>query len=192
MEINNEIWKDVPGYGGKYQVSDLGNVRSLDYRKTGKTRELKPGINSRNYFSFGLCLNGKSKSHSAHQLVAIAFLNHIPCGYKLVINHIDFNKLNNNVKNLEIVTNRQNANRKHLKSTSKYTGVIKRKYSFMAQINIMGKQTYLGSFKNEYDAHLAYEKALKEVLKIHEEPEQESWESFKKRTYGKQNTNDGK
>lgn len=169
----NELWIDITGYEGLYQVSNYGNVKSLsrivNHAKSGKLtikeRLLKLSIDAYGYRHVMLSKNGVVKIKKVHKLVAIAFLNHVPSGYKLVINHIDFNRQNNYIKNLEIVTPRVNGNKKHLESTSKYTGVSWNKaYSkWIAHIRIKGKSKHLGSFINEYDAHLAYENKLKEI-----------------------------
>ena len=158
--MKDEEWRDLPNYEDHYQVSDLGRVKSL---KHGKERILKQNLRSK-YLSVGLS-NGKVKSFSVHQLVVIAFLNHEPCGLKRVVNHKNFNKQDNRVENLEIVTPRENSNHKHLKSSSKYTGVswFKRDKNWMANIRIDNKLKYLGSFKNELDAHSAYQNALNEL-----------------------------
>ena len=105
------------------------------------------------------------KKFYVHKLVAIAFLNHTPCGNKLVINHKDFNISNNRLCNLEIITNRENCNRKHIPSYSNYTGVqwCKSKNRWRSRIQVNGKDKHLGYFKNEYDAHLAYQKELQKI-----------------------------
>ena len=110
-----EIYKDVIDYQGIYQVSNLGNVKCC---KTGLIRNYY--LEKNGYYSITLRKNGIGKTRKVHQLVAESFLNHKVCGMELVINHIDFNKTNNKVENLEIVTSRENSNKKHLKSTSKY------------------------------------------------------------------------
>jgi len=169
-----EQFKSVLGFEGLYEVSNLGNVKSLSrwtHNSKGayfkKERILKAGINSSGYRNVSLFKNGVSKNITIHQLVAKIFLKHQLCGYKLVVNHIDFNPLNNNLTNLEIVTQRKNSNRLHLNSTSKYTGVSwnKKDYKWRSQIGLNGKRKYLGSFNCETSAHLAYQKALKEILK---------------------------
>ena len=100
-----------------------------------------------------------------HQLVSETFLGHKPCGYKLVVNHINFNKLDNRVANLEIVTNRQNTNQKHISSYSQYVGVDwnKKMSKWRGTIRINGKQKHLGYFKCELAAAYAYQTALKEL-----------------------------
>lgn len=158
-----EIWKDVKGYEGIYEVSNLGRVKSL---KLGRIKIMKSNPNSDGYLRLNLTKMGKGNNFKVHQLVAVAFLGHIPCGLDLVINHKDFNRQNNHVDNLEIVSSRENGNQKHLISSSKYTGVswVKSRNKWLAQILINGKQKNLGRFVNEYDAHLAYEKALSKSI----------------------------
>ena len=97
-----------------------------------------------------------------HQLVAESFLNHKRCGMKLVVNHIDFDKTNNKLDNLEIVTTRENTNQKHLKSYSNFTGVSwnKRANKWIASIKINNKNKYLGYYSNELEASKAYQKEL--------------------------------
>lgn len=160
-----EIWKDIIGYEGLYEVSNFGNIKSLGNNKKRKEKIRKPTLDSRGYLHIGLNKNGKCKSRTIHQLVAESFLNHKPCGLKLVVNHIDVNKQNNKSDNLEIVTNRENSNRKHLKSSSKYVGVswYKERNKWLSFIRINGKQKYLGSFSKELDAGNAYQNALKEI-----------------------------
>jgi len=157
-----EEFRDVDGYDGVYQVSNLGRVKSL---KFGKERILKDSIRGDGYIRFFLCKDNKRNSRSAHQLVAVAFLGHKPCGFELVVNHINFDKTDNRVENLEIVTNRENSNRKHLKSSSIYTGVCwyKRDKKWSSQIRINGKLKYLGHFTDEIEASNAYQTALKQL-----------------------------
>jgi hypothetical protein len=154
-----EIYKDVIGYEGIYQVSNLGNVKSM---KFNKEKILKPSKDSKGYLSINLSVNGVVKMRNIHQLVAESFLNHKRCGYKLVVNHLDFNKTNNNVSNLEIVSARENCNKKHLKSSSQYTGVHwnKNLKKWMAYITISRKAKYLGCFDDELRAAHAYQKEL--------------------------------
>lgn len=91
----SEVWKDINGYKGLYQVSNLGRVRSVRYNKE-KIMELSY---SHGYLRVGLYKNNKLKFHSVHRLVAQAFLSNpynLPC-----VNHKDECKTNNNVDNLE-------------------------------------------------------------------------------------------
>ena len=95
-----EHWKDIQGYEGLYSVSDTGLVKTHIYNKI-----LKPVIQL-GYESVVLYRNKKSKAFKVHRLVAMAFLDN-PNNYEQV-NHIDGNKRNNNVSNLEWCTAKQN------------------------------------------------------------------------------------
>lgn len=96
-----EIWKDIEGYKGLYQISNLGRIYSI---KTNKIRKFYK--TSKGYLRVSLCLNGKNKNFLIHQLVAKAFLPNPE--NKLQVNHIDGIKTNNRVNNLEWVTNYEN------------------------------------------------------------------------------------
>lgn len=126
-----EKWKDIVNYEGIYEVSNLGNIKSLSrtilrngkYPYLSKERILNKAIDANGYNVVSLYKNGKQKTCKVHQLVAQSFLNHFSLGYEVVVNHINFIKTDNKVENLEIVTARENSNLKHIKSSSKYVGV---------------------------------------------------------------------
>jgi len=165
--MEKEIWKDIPNYEGIYQVSNLGNVKSLNYNGTKKERTLKPAIvKNQNRYYVGLCKQKIVKKYKVHQLVAMAFLGHIPCGYKLVVDHIDSNPLNNNLDNLQIVTQRENAYKTQGNYSSKYKGVSWHKPSkkWRTRIYLNGKPISLGYFNNEEEASQVYQNKLKEIL----------------------------
>ena len=175
MQKEKEVWKGVKGYKGIYEVSSFGRVKSLSRLvncKDGKIKSLKQRIlkpyDHRGYLFVILQLNGKIKRKGVHQLVAESFLNHTVSGHKLVVNHVDFNSLNNEVSNLEVITQRLNANQKHMKSSSQYVGVNWSKYSsrWISRIWINGKSKYLGGFKDEIQAHNAYQKELKQLMEL--------------------------
>ncbi len=162
MSNNLEFWKDILGYDGHYQVSNLGRVKSI---KFNNEKILKGGINSGGYLVVSLILNKKQFSASIHQLVAMAFLGHVPDGtQKIVVDHINNIKTDNRAENLQLITSRENTEKYHLtrKTSSKYTGVTwhKRLKKWMAKITIDYKQTHLGYFNCETAAHIAYQKAL--------------------------------
>ena len=105
-----EIWKDIEGYEGLYQVSNLGKVKSLNYRRSGKEKLLKPNIRKDGYLQVSLCKNKKVKKILIHRLVAMVFIPNDDPTNKTEVNHISEIKSDNSVWNLEWVTPKQNAN----------------------------------------------------------------------------------
>lgn len=103
-----EVWKDIKGYEGLYQVSDLGRVKSLNYNKTGVERVMVGIKNTRGYLAVCLCKDGKVKKCLVHRLVAEAFIPN-PEGLPQV-NHRNEDKQSNIVTNLEWCDNRYNLN----------------------------------------------------------------------------------
>jgi len=108
-----EIWKDIKGYEGAYQVSNLGRVKSLTRKvktfngfRTTKGQLLKPLKTNRGYYRVDLKQNQKDKYISIHRLVAEAFIPN-PNKY-LIINHKDNDPSNNAVDNLEWCTQSYN------------------------------------------------------------------------------------
>ena len=102
-ESMKEIFKDIKGYEGLYQVSNLGNIKSFHFG----SKILKPGIDVCGYTHVALCKNNTLKLMTVHRIVAIAF---IPNPYEFpCINHKDHNKQNNNVSNLEWCTYKYNS-----------------------------------------------------------------------------------
>ena len=152
-----EIYKDIPNYKG-YQVSNLGNVKSLKRKNVLNERMLKGTVNSTGYLVYSF---NKGKKMKAHQLVAMAFLNHVPSGYKgLVVDHRNNDKLDNRLDNLQLITHRLNVSKDRKKGSSKYTGVSKMNNKYTSKIALNGKYLNLGSFKTEIEAHECYQKAL--------------------------------
>ena len=94
-----ETWKDVNGYEGAYQVSNLGNVRSLHWRGTDEVRIMGQRKKNTGYFNVLLSKNGVARYALVHRLVAEAFIPNENC--YATVNHIDENIENNNVENLE-------------------------------------------------------------------------------------------
>jgi len=138
------------------------NVISLfNGMNTGTTHLLKTSVNNK-YKRATLSKNGKIEYWGVHVLVAINFLDHTPCGHELVVDHIDLNKMNNRFDNFRIVTNRVNSNKKHIKSSSLYTGVSwdKKLNKWRSAISYNGKTILLGFFDSEIEASNQYEKAL--------------------------------
>ena len=160
--VEKEIWIDLPEYEGLYRISNLGRLKSLNYRRSGKEGILKLSLNSTGYLHVRLSKNKTYKTKQVHQLVSIAFLNHTPCGHNLVVNHKNFIKTDNRVENLEVITNRENTNCVHLKSSSNYVGVHydKKSNKWKSQIVKDGKTIYLGKFSDELEAYQYYKNAL--------------------------------
>ena len=115
-----EIWKDIDGYEGQYQISSYGRCRSCDryvFRKNRwggtasyfyKSTVMKLSKNNRGYIRVRLSRDNNAKTYLIHRLVAQTFIPN-PNNYSQV-NHKDENKTNNNVKNLEWCTNKYNLN----------------------------------------------------------------------------------
>lgn len=96
-----EIWKDIPDYENKYQISNYGNVRNIN-----KNRNLKPSPNIKGYMRVNLWKRGNYSTKLVHRLVSNAFIPNPE--NKPQVNHIDGNKANNIVSNLEWNTNTEN------------------------------------------------------------------------------------
>ena len=94
-----EIWRDIEGYEGLYQVSNIRRVKSLNYNRSGKERALKQQKNKGGYLWVWLHKDGEKKHCLIHRLVAQAFISN-PENFSEV-NHIDEDKTNNCIENLE-------------------------------------------------------------------------------------------
>jgi hypothetical protein len=159
-----EEWKPVVGYEGLYEVSNLGRIKSLPRNRTiKKERFLKYQLRS-GYYSVRLYKNSEFTDIKVHQIVAISFLGYNRNGKQdIVVDHINNNKLDNNLINLQLITQRENSF-KNKKSNCGYTGVYKNKYGkYRASIKITNKYVHLGYYTNIIDAHLAYQNKLKEI-----------------------------
>lgn len=112
-----EIWRDIDGYDGLYQVSNFGRVKSFKY-KTPRILKLTPYPNG--YLRVDLHYNGAVKSASVHRLVAEAFIPN-PDG-KPEVNHINGDKTDNHVENLEWATRTENVQHALMSGLTKQNG----------------------------------------------------------------------
>ena len=177
--MEKEIWKDIPDYEGLYQVSSEGRVKSLErhvrHWKGGsqliRERYLTTRRGIRGYSIVSLAKNGKSKTQAVHVLVAIVFLNHVPCGHGVIVDHIENDKSDNRLINLQLISQRENTT-KDRKPSSGFTGVYKRKSGrYKSEIfnKRYKKSIYLGTFDTPEEAHEAYLKKLKEIENLNKD-----------------------
>jgi len=168
-KIVSEEWRAIAGYEGIYEVSNYGRVKSLPNRRrngrgdndfyTTKEIILKPGrMAQTGYLSVSL----KSKTHSIHRLVAKAFIPNPDS--KRQVNHIDKNKQNNAVSNLEWCTERENTVHGFLGyKKSKYPGISwsEDRKRWIVYISVDGVAKYIGRSDKEDIAHKIYLNGLK-------------------------------
>lgn len=153
-----ENWKDIKGYEGSYQVSDLGRVKSLRYGNI-----LNPYTGNHGYKVVNLSEDKRRTTIMVHILVAESFLNHIS-NREYVVDHINNNKNNNTLVNLQVISHRENC----IKDKKEYVGTSynKRNNKWISMISIDKNQTYLGSFDTQERASIAYNFALTQLDKL--------------------------
>ena len=146
-DVVEEVWKDVPDYEGYYQVSNLGNVRSLDRDITiggkithRKGRIKKQWINSDGYCVVKLSKDGIDRTYPVHMLVINAFIQRYKYEDGIEGNHIDTDRTNNRVDNLELLTHQENVNHSTALGHYKHYGKDNPNY---------GKHTLKKRFENE-------------------------------------------
>lgn len=159
MNKKKEEWRAIEGYEGLYEVSSLGRVRSIPKKHSYPKNAdgiLSPSTRKGGYKQVTLCKDGKTKPHSIHRLVAIAFIGK-PASKALVVNHIDENPSNNAVSNLEWVTPRQNLEHSNVinkriaaatKAKEKPVLMYNKKGGFIREFESATKAAkYIGSFQ---------------------------------------------
>ena len=171
-----EKWISIKDYDGYYEVSSFGRVKSLDRTiittrgsRNFKGRILKQYLDGSGYNYVGLSKNGLGKKLKVHHLVWENFKTEKRNGIILQVDHIDENKQNNNLENLQLLTPRQNTSKgfKKYNNTSDYTGVswFKSTSKWRSQIYLNGKVLHLGFFEDELSAYNEYKKKLKKTEK---------------------------
>ena len=122
---SGEVWKPVIGYEGRYEVSNFGRVKSLPNCRRKTEHIMAQDINSvHGYVQVHLSKNGKAKSERVHRLVMEAFTDYRSKGYVQYqeIDHIDGDKTNNALSNLQIVSHTENMRRAHYVHGIRYAG----------------------------------------------------------------------
>lgn len=154
MEGEVEIWKYITGYEKLYKVSNLGNIKSLKFKKEKKLKLIK---NLSGYYTINLSKESVVKTFNVHRLVAIHFVPNLE--NLSDVNHIDLDRLNNHYLNLEWTSRRENIVHKFKNKTtsSKYCGVswYKNCNKWVSEINFNNKKTILGKFDSEIEAYKA-------------------------------------
>lgn len=165
MENQEEIWKEIVGYDYKYYISNLGRLKT----HTRAIPHITYGsYDTGRYLRTTLIKYGKPIGKKIHRLVAEYFISNY--SDDLTINHMDFNKSNNNVSNLEAITASENVmhfviNKRKPKTSSRHLGVtyhlqIKK---WTSRVNVYGKRFSVGTYNTEWEAVQAREKFLSGV-----------------------------
>lgn len=160
-----EEWKDITDYEGKYQVSNLGRVRSLKHKhgNYSQPKILNDYKNNRDYHFVQLCKKGKAKGFLIHRLVGIAFIENPE--NKKTIDHIDKNKSNNQLSNLRWATNDEQIENKEFPLTiNAVIGGTGEKY-----IHYMRDKNKYRVYKKKNNPVLAYFKTLEEAVNFRNE-----------------------
>lgn len=149
-----EIWKDIPGYEGFYQVSNLGRARSCA-RPATRGRILRLGSGGKvPYLGFTASKDNKQKRINVHRAVALSFIGR-PNG--LVVDHIDGDPKNNHLENLEYVTSRENSRRgkngrRNKKNILPFGIHLDKNNKYATDVRENGRQVYLGCFDSLEEA----------------------------------------
>lgn len=156
----DEIWKDIIGYEGLYQVSNYGRVKSLK-------NKLKPfkkfSVGKVGYPVIALWKDNKQVLLYIHRLVATYFIPN--CENKKYVNHINGDKLDFRIDNLEWVSGMENshhATHRSDKKSSKYVGVFAHSGKWESACWFKNRKHYIGRFDTEEEAHEAHVRFLKE------------------------------
>lgn len=153
-----EIWEDIAGYKGLYQISNYGRVKSFIRQSPQILHYI---FSSKGYYKVRLTKNGTEKRFYVHLLVWDTFGDRPRNNTKIVVDHIDENKLNNCISNLQLLSNRANIIKSRIKDRVLPEGVSydKRAQKFRARIWDGKKDKHIGYFNCPTLASQAYIKA---------------------------------
>jgi len=158
--VCQEEWKEIQGYNGKYQVSNLGRLKTFNYRRNAfilKQEQIKSG-----YKRASLSILNIKKRHLVHVLVSQEFLGHKHNHSFKVIDHIDDNKINNFFRNLRIVNHRDNIIKNKIGITGQ-NNIRIMKGKFQVRFIINKKQKYFGCYKTIEEAIIVRDNVVKEI-----------------------------
>jgi hypothetical protein len=168
-----EIYKSIKNYEGYYQVSNLGNVMSMERKarvkggmRTVRARVLSPSTDKFGYRRVQLSKCGIIVTHSVHKLVLQTFSGiYYEGGSYRVCDHIDNNPSNNRLDNLQWLTPRKNSSKDLIRGNDLPIGVHKNKVRgvYVASILYKKKKLHLGSYPTPHEAELAYKHAVGKI-----------------------------
>lgn len=155
-------WIKIKGFES-YGVNKKGQIKNLI-----KGNILKPVTGSGGYHQVSFNENGKRINKKIHIIMAETFLNHTPCGFKVVVDHVNNVKTDNRLLNLQLTTNRHNSSKDIKNKTSRFTGVTwdKTRKKWETRYKIGKKQFYIGRFDSEIEAAEAYAEKIKNLSPI--------------------------
>ena len=141
-----EIFKDIPGYKGLYQISNLGRVKSLKRKGRLKDIIIRNSLNTKGYPQVGISKNCRAKNFTVHKLMAITFLNHEYVNRTIVVDHINGIRTDNRLENLQIISQRDNVLKGRL--CTNYSGIkqVGKKEKYKLTISYKNKGHYIGVF----------------------------------------------
>lgn len=165
-DMEGEIWKDIPGYEGLYEISNIPRIASV-YRKSRSVKGriiLRHTINRYGYVIYYLYKNKKRKTLKAHRLIMLAFVG----PSDLCIDHINMVRDDNRLENLEYVTYRENSTRAVKAKTKRDLpmGVASYRGKYSAALYVRGKRRAIGTFNTIEEASAQYQSAINDLENI--------------------------
>lgn len=159
--IDGETWKQIPLADNGYMASSHGRILSLF---KNRLRLLKQNIGVGGYYTTSVSISGKRVTKTVHLLVANTFLEHTPNKtHELVVDHLNGDKSNNSILNLEVVSHRENVKRSRGGEFKRYSG-NKKSSTYFSRIYVDGVRHYLGNYASPEEAIAAYDNAHEELV----------------------------